>query len=82
MVRTQIQLTESQATSLKRMAARQHVSMAELIRRAIDSIAVTGDTADSEERRKTALAAAGKFHSGQRDLSKKHDKYLAEAFGR
>lgn len=81
MVRTQIQLTESQATSLKRMAARQHVSMAELIRRAIDCIAVTGDAADSEERRKAALAAAGKFHSGQRDLSKKHDRYLAEAFG-
>jgi len=35
---------------------------------------------DIEERRKRALAAAGRFSSGLRDLSTEHDKYLAEAF--
>jgi len=80
MVRTQIQLTESQAALLKRMAVRQHVSMAELIRKAIDAIADTDDLNDLEERREAALGAAGKFKSGRRDLSENHDKYLAEAY--
>lgn len=37
---------------------------------------------DIEERRKKALDIVGKFSSGKRDISRKHDTYLVEAFGK
>ena len=36
---------------------------------------------DQAERRRRALAAAGKFRSGMADLSSNHDRYLEEALG-
>jgi len=82
MVRTQIQLTEEQAKTLKKMAASRHLSSAELIRRAVDSMIKSGSAAGPEERRKRAIAIAGKFSSGKSDVARKHDKYLTEAFGK
>lgn len=35
---------------------------------------------DIEERRRRAIAAAGRFHSGVVDLSSDHDRYLAEDY--
>ncbi|MEW6360394.1 MAG: ribbon-helix-helix domain-containing protein [Planctomycetota bacterium] len=78
MVRTQIQLTEQQAAALKRLSAQQSVSMAELIRRAIDAVLRADGGNDPAARRERALAAAGRFHSGRRDLSAKHDDYFTE----
>jgi hypothetical protein len=80
MVRTQIQLTEEQAKMLKRLALSRHLSIAELIRQAVDSLIKSGLAVDIEERRKRALGIAGKFGSGKRDISREHDKYLTEAF--
>ena len=80
MVRTQIQLTEAQAKTLKRLAHSRHLSVAELIRQAVDNMIKTSTLGDIEERRKRALAVVGKFSSGKRDISKEHDKYLAETF--
>lgn len=80
MVRTQIQLTKRQAEELKRLAAQKNVSIAELIRQAVDQSLLKGLTRDPEEIRRRAAAAAGKFHSGKRDISTHHDEYLAEAF--
>jgi len=82
MVRTQIQLTEEQAKALKKMAASRHLSSAELIRRAVDSMIKSVPAADPEERRKRAIEIVGKFSSGRSDVSRKHDKYLTEAFGK
>jgi len=82
MVRTQIQLTEEQAKALKKMAASRHLSSAELIRRAVDIMIKSGPAADPEERRKRAIDIAGRFRSGKSDISRKHDKYLADAFGK
>lgn len=82
MVRTQIQLTERQTTALKKMAAVQHRSVAELIRQAVDTLIKTGVAIDTEEKRKRALTIVGRFSSGKRDVSREHDKYLAEAFGK
>lgn len=82
MVRTQIQLTESQVATLKRMAKRRHTSMAEVIREAVDYFAKTGEIASSEEARKRAAAAAGRLGSGLGDLAERHDDYLAEAYRR
>jgi len=81
MVRTQIQLTERQARELKRMASREGVSMAEVIRRAVDAkIREGAGEVPREERVRRALAVMGKFRSGIRDLSTNHDKYLAEDY--
>jgi predicted transcriptional regulator len=80
MIRTQIQLTEAQATILKKMAKRQRQSMAALIRQAIDRLVSASDNRDMQARRERAMAAAGKFRSGIRDLSANHDQYLTEAF--
>jgi len=81
MVRTQIQLTERQARELRRMAAREGVSMAEVVRRAVDAKIHEGASeVPWEERVRRALAVMGKFKSGIRDLSTNHDKYLAEDY--
>lgn len=80
MVRTQIQLMEEQAKTLKKLAMTRHLSVAELIRQAVDNMIKTGAVMDIEERRKRALEAAGRFSSGLHDLSTEHDKYLEEAF--
>ena len=82
MVRTQIQLSEDQAKTLRRLSASRHLSVAELIRRAIDAMIRTSSSADPEERLKRSLEIAGKFGSGKRDISKKHDAYLTEDFGK
>ena len=81
MVRTQIQLTEEQSKALKEISAQKDISMAELIRQMINSYLQACETISSEERRQRAIEAAGRFHSGQADLSEKHDAYLAEVYG-
>lgn len=82
MVRTQIQLTEKQAEEVKRIARARRVSTAEIIREALDNLirSGTGVTVATEDRRARALNAVGRFSSGKRDISRKHDKDLAEAF--
>ena len=80
MVRTQIQLKEEQVTALKKIAAAKQSSIAELIRKAVDNIIKTGAVPDYKERRKRAIDIAGRFRSGNQDISLHHDKYLAEAY--
>ena len=81
MVRTQIQLPEEQVILLKNMAAAQHKSMAEIIRQAIEYFSKANHDGGEEQRRRRAMAAAGHFRSGVKDLSVSHDSYLAEIFG-
>lgn len=81
MVRTQIQLSEHQASVLKKRAAREGVSMAELIRRGVDLYLRTDNTLSDQERRERALRAAGRFASGHNDLADRHDDYLSKAYG-
>ena len=80
MIRTQIQLPESQVATLKRLSVLHHTSMAELIRRAVDLYTSSPEMGAIAERKKRAVAAAGRFHSGLSDVSSRHDEYLAEAF--
>ena len=82
MVRTQIQLSEEQAAKVKKMAASRGVSMAEVIRDAVDGAMRSNAGTVSEERRKRALTIVGKFRSGKRDVSKKPDAYLAEVWSK
>lgn len=80
MVRTQIQLTEEQAKKVKRIAAHRGVSMAEVIRDAVEEVIRSNRHGAREEKRKRAVEVLGKFGSGKRDVSQKHDVYLSEAF--
>lgn len=81
MVRTQIQLTEEQARALKRLARRKHVSLAALVRAGVDEVLRSEGAITDAERRRRAVKAAGRFRSGRRDLSERHDEQLAESFG-
>jgi hypothetical protein len=78
MVRTQIQLTQEQAAALKRLAAERGVSMAALIRDAVEGVVAEGT--DRERRKQRALAAVGKFHDTSRDVAAEHDRYLEDAY--
>jgi len=80
MVRTQIQLPEEQVAMLKKMAVADHKSMAEIIRQAVDFFAKTKYGGGDEQRRRRAMAAAGQFRSGAKDLAASHDTYLTEVF--
>lgn len=80
MIRTQIQLEEAQYHALKELAARQRTSVANLIRRAVREWLETSAGVSEEERRRRAIAAAGRFRSGIGDMAEKHDEYLAQIY--
>lgn len=80
MIRTQIQITPEQARSLKRLAAREGKSVAELIRLSVDNMLRSGGLKDQESLRQKASAAAGAL-KGPENLAENHDDYLAEALG-
>lgn len=82
MARIQVQLTDKQAADLKKRAVEEGVSQAEIVRRSIEFYLRAGRGASDEERRQRALRASGRFRSGKRNLSERHDKYLAEAYGK
>jgi hypothetical protein len=46
----------------------------------VDTLIQSSGAIDAEERRRRAIAATGRFHSGASDISAKHDENLAEAF--
>jgi hypothetical protein len=77
MIRTQMQLRDDQVRALKRRAAVRGVSMATLIREAIDR-SLEHDAREAKWER--ALAAVGKFTGDATDVSERHDDYLADAF--
>ena len=81
MVRTQIQLTEKQSRELKLLAAQRGKSVSELIRQSVDDLLSSTNVVDDAERRRRAIAAAGRFRSGHTDLSTDHDRYPAEDSG-
>ena len=78
MIRTQIQITTEQARALKRLAAKEGKSVAELIRISLDNMLRAGGVQDQEVLRRKASAAAGKLN-GPENLADKHDDYLAAA---
>jgi hypothetical protein len=82
MVRTQIQLPEEQVAMLKKIAVARQKSMAEIIRQAVDFFGKAQPEGGDRQRRRRAMAAAGRFRSGVKDLAASHDSYLTEAFGK
>lgn len=76
MIRTQISLTESQWERAHREAEARGISLAALVREALDRIL---DDQGEEERRARALASVGGFRSGRSDIAEHHDQALSES---
>lgn len=81
MVRTQIQLTKEQSRILKEMAEEKGISVAELIRQSVDHYIYSAKEPTLEEKYRRASSLVGKFNSGETDLGRNHDHYLAEIYG-
>ncbi|NKB70909.1 MAG: ribbon-helix-helix protein, CopG family [Candidatus Latescibacteria bacterium] len=75
MVQTQIELTEKQMEALEELAEQRHISISVLIGEGIDFLLQTKTLSYSEDQKKRALAAAGRFQSNLGDLAKNHDSY-------
>ena len=81
MVRTQVQFTDEQIRSLRRLSSASGRSVADLVREGVDRYITATNQSDADERGKRALRALGKFRSsGAGDVGVRHDRYLAEAF--
>jgi len=80
MIRMQIQLDERQSEALRQHSARSGRSIADLVREGVDLYLAAIKKPSREEQIKRALAASGKFASGTKDTSTRHDHYLDEAF--
>jgi len=79
MIRTQIQLTEEQTEKAKRLAVERGVSMAEVIREAVDRLPERDDRAERFARALAAIKRGGfRDREGKTDVSIHHDEYLAE----
>ena len=80
MIRTQIQLTDDQMQRLKTLAVERDVSVASLIRQAVDLLLRSERVVSEADRRKRAMSVAGRFSSGRADVSSNVDEHLVEAF--
>jgi hypothetical protein len=78
MVRMQIQLTEEQARAVRRLARERGVSIAAVIRDAVERSLSEGPRSrhDAWER---ALQVVGAFKSGGGSVAEQHDDWFAEA---
>jgi len=79
MIRTQIQLEESQHEKLKALAARRSTSISHLIREGVDQILAM---AEEDPRWSRLWEVVGAFHDrdGATDVAVDHDPYLREVY--
>jgi hypothetical protein len=80
MVRTQVQLTETQLEKLRKIAAESGQSIAELVRLGVELYLHSRQVPDRQAKRERAMRSIGKFNSGLSDVGRNHDLYLAEDF--
>jgi len=73
MIRTQISLTSEQMQQLRRLARKRNVSIAAVVRSAVDAELREDDRDEITER---ALSVIGKYDSGRTDIAELHDLYL------
>ena len=78
MIRMQIQLTDAQAAALRRRANARRVSMAAVVRDAVERELATG--AEGQVAWARALAAVGRYLGDTANVSVDHDAYLDEAY--
>lgn len=79
MLRTQIQIEETQMKWLKDKARKKGVSVSQLIREGVEFYRKYEENLPVDQKKK-ALAAIGRYASGTSDISEKHDAYLANAY--
>ena len=79
MIRTQVQIKETQIQWLHLKAAERGISVSELIRESID-LYRERETRVQGDKKRRALAAVGRFSSGRTGVSIDHDRHLAEAY--
>jgi hypothetical protein len=79
MRRIQIRLSQAQERAVRRRAAKTGSSIAGVVRDAIDRHVVTDD---GSTRYRRVLEVFGRYKSTARDVSERHDRYLADAFER
>ena len=79
MIRTQIQLTDEQATRVKELAHTSNESMAAIVRKAVDQFILKQEP-DRRTLYRQALATAGKYKARKPDISIEHDRYLEQEF--
>jgi hypothetical protein len=80
MVRMQIQFTEAEVEALRSEASQRNVSIAAVVREAVDERLSRGRRQPSrDELARRALAAVGRFSSGTGDVSARHDDYFADS---
>lgn len=81
MIRTQIQLTETQSVRLREAARSSGVSTAEIIRRSVDRfLEQEAFAAPVTATRLSALEVVGRWSCGLSDIADRHDDYLDEAY--
>ncbi len=78
MVRTQIQLTDEQASPLKEIAHENNESIAAIIRKALDQFLMRR-WPNRRDLYRQALGAVGKYTAGAGDIAIEHDRYLDKA---
>ncbi len=79
MVRTQVQLHESQYEQIRALAHREHISMAEAVRQLVQVGLEIGIDAPGPDA-SALVNLAGVARSGLGDLGRDHDDYVDEAF--
>ena len=80
MIRTQVQLTEQQLFRLRALAAERGSSVSQLVRDGVENILAQTEQGLGGGRAQRAIAAAGRFHSGNGDVARRHDAYLVAAY--
>ena len=80
MIRKQIRFTEAQMQALRARARLQHRSIAALVRESVSEYLERRHAVDWDDIARRALAVAGRYRSGCRDLAEEHDNYLGDAF--
>lgn len=75
MMRTQVQFEEETFKALQSAAKELKSSVSEVVRQSVKHHLKAATTATNWQR---ALAAAGRFHSGYKDISVNHDHYLSD----
>ena len=76
MIRTQIALTDDQMRRVRIEARRRHVSLAAVVRDAVER-AVPDEDVARQTRVETLLTAAGSVASGTGSVARDHDEVLA-----
>jgi len=79
MIRTQVQLDESQYRKLKELAATRSQSVSQLVREGVERVLTE---AERRERWDRVLAVVGTCHDpeGSRDVARRHDEYLKDVY--